>query len=109
MRLLGLRPQKGAFLSVTDVRYVPLFSRNLFSLGMFDDLGCTFSCENGILNVKRGCRTILKAKKHGKLYFLQGKTHTREVNAVFTKDETNLWHSKLGHVSQKGLDTLTKK
>lgn len=59
---------------------------------------CTFDGGDGILKVKKGCRTVLKAKKLGKLYFLQGSTHTGKVNVVFNKDETSLWHSRLGHV-----------
>lgn len=59
--------------------------------------------------MKNGCITVLKGKRHGKLYFLQGNSHIGEVNAVTTVDVTHLWHSRLGHVSQKELETLVKK
>lgn len=104
-----VRTSEGNLVSVTGVRYVPSFSRNLFSLGTFDDQGCTFSCESGILKVRKSCRTVMKAKKHGKLYFLQGNTFTGEPNAVVKADETNMWHSRLGHVSQKSLDMMVRK
>lgn len=96
-------------MSVKDVRYVPQFSRNLKSLGALEKNGCSFISENGVLRVKKGCRTVSKAKREGNLYYLQGEGYNGEVNTVSVQDETDLWHSRLGHISQKGLNVLVRK
>lgn len=80
---------------------MPQFSRNLISLGALKSNGCTFVSENGALRVKKGCSTVLKAKREGNLYYLQGSSYRGEVNAVSVQDETDLWHSMLGHIRQE--------
>ena len=104
-----LKTAEGQYVSVKNVRYVPQFSRNLISLGALESNGCTFVSENGVLRVKKGCRTVLKATREGNLYYLQGNSHRGEVNAVSVQDETHLWHRRLGHIGQKGMDVLIKK
>ena len=107
--MVTLKTAEGQFVSVKNVRYVPQFSRNLVSLGALESNGCTFVSENGVLRVKKGCRTVLKATREGNLYYLQGNSHMGEVNAVSVQDETHLWHSRLGHISHKGIDVLIRK
>lgn len=79
------------------------------SLGAFESEGCSFSSKEGVLKIKKGCRTVLKAKRESNMYFLLGRSRVEEVNLVTVKDETDLWHSRLGHVSQKSIDTLVRK
>lgn len=46
---------------------------------------------------------LQSCSQYDSLYFLQGKVV--ETEALITedkKDETSLWHSRLGHMSQKG-------
>lgn len=104
-----IKTSEGGFVLIKNVRYIPQFSRNLLSLGVFESEGCSFSSEQGVLKDAKGSRTVLKAKRERNLYFLQGKSHVGEVNMVTAKDETSLWHSRLGHVSQKSIDVLVRK
>ena len=104
-----IKTSDGSFVLIKNVRYIPQFSRNLLSLGVFESEGCSFSSEQGYLKLTKGCRTVLKAKRESNLYFLQGSSHIDEVNLVSVEDETSLWHSRLGHVSQKGIDVLVRK
>ncbi|KAG7529330.1 GAG-pre-integrase domain (mitochondrion) [Arabidopsis suecica] len=68
------------------------------------------SCSEGVLKVLKGCRTILKGNRHDSLYILQGSVETGESNLAETaKDETRLWHSRLAHMSQRGMELLVKK
>lgn len=76
---------------------------------LLESNGCSFATENGVLKVKKGCRTVLKAKREGNLYYLQGNDYVGEVNTCAVKDDTELWHCRLGHISQKGINTLVKK
>lgn len=95
---------------ISNVRYVPSMSRNLISMGTLEDQGCWFQSKNGSLKVIKGCLTLLKGKKVGTLYLLQGKVVTGSANSVVSsKNESKLWHSRLCHMSKKNTDMLIKK
>lgn len=50
---------------------------------------------------------VARGKKESTLYMMQAKLCKGEVNAV--KDSsTELWHKRLGHMSEKGLDILAE-
>ena len=58
----------------------------------------------------KGCSTILKGQKRETLYILEGVAENGESYAsVESKDETSLWVSRLGHMSQKRMEILVKK
>lgn len=44
----------------TEVRHVPELKRNLISLGMLDEAGCTFKGENGTLKISKGSLQLMK-------------------------------------------------
>jgi len=93
-----------------NVRYVPSMSKNLISMGTLEDQGCWFQSKAGTLKVVKGCMTLLKGKKVGTLYLLQGVVVTGNANAVTSsKDESKIWHSRLCHMSQRNIDVLIKK
>ena len=107
---IKFRNSDGTQIILTDVRYMPTMSRNLISLGTLEDNGCWFKSQDGTLKVVKGCSTILKGQKRDTLYILQGVAELGESNTVESdKDETALWHSRLGHMSQKGMEVLVKK
>ncbi|KAL8523239.1 hypothetical protein ACS0TY_013272 [Phlomoides rotata] len=91
-----------------NVRYVPDLRRNLISLGMFDSVGYSFQSENGELKVSRGNSVVMKGVRRNDLYFLLGSTVLSQVDVVKEKDNTLLWHSRLAHVSERGLQELSK-
>lgn len=109
IRTIKVQTSDGRQVLIKNVRYIPQFSRNMLSLGTFEELGCNFKSENGFLEVIKENKSVLKAKRHNKLYFLQGKSCVGEANVAKAGDDTELWHSRLGHVSQKGLDVMVKK
>ncbi|CAA7043751.1 unnamed protein product [Microthlaspi erraticum] len=100
-----------------DVRYMPEIGRNLISLGTLENKGCEFKGSQGVLKVVKGCIVIIKASRQDNdtLYVLQGSAKSSEANNAETsqknnqEDDTQLWHSRLGHVRQKNLDVLVKK
>lgn len=103
-----------------EVRYMPGIARNLISLGTLERKGCEFKGSDGCLKIVLGCSVIMRGarKSHDTLYILQGKAVKPEACSVKAKaaDQvdatrlatTKLWHSRLGHVGQKGLDVLAK-
>lgn len=63
-----------------------------------------------VVRVYRGSLVVMKVVRVNGLYFLIGKTVIGgSVNLVRERpDKTKLWHQRLGHVSQRGLEELSK-
>lgn len=71
------------------------------------------------MKIVLGCTLIMRGYKKGSdtLYFLRGSAlkavnRSSESSAVVSggsdKDQTQMWHSRLGHVGKKGLEMLVK-
>ena len=105
-----LKLEDGTVKLLTEVRHVPELKRPLISLGTLEDAGYTFKGENGILKVMKGSRVVMKGqRKNNKLYILLGSTVTGEVHATSTEfDKTLMWHHRLGHMSERGLQEMAK-
>ena len=92
-----------------DVRFVPGLKRNLISLGTLDELGFCYKAQKGKLYVYKDDNLILSGTKRNSLYVLDGCYHTtaRMDSALVSKfDITELWHLRLGHISQRGIQVL---
>ena len=94
-----------------EVRYVPDLKRKLISLGMLDQIGCTFKAENGCLKVVRGSLVIMKGVKVDGLYILDGRSLIGSVSNVQNHhiSKKRMWLIRLGHISERGLVELSKK
>eukprot|EP00253_Pinus_taeda_P019972 PITA_19972 len=95
--------------TLTSVRHVPDLKKNLISLGVLDSDGYKFTGQNGVLKVFKGALVVMKAEKVGNIYRLKGSTQTNEATIASEKEtSTRLWHQRLGHMSEKGLQILMK-
>ncbi|KAK2981803.1 hypothetical protein RJ640_010320 [Escallonia rubra] len=60
----------------------------------------------------KGALVMMKRLKQNSLYLLQGSTFTRAAAAASSSnidsDTTKLWHMRLGHMSERGMDVLSK-
>ncbi|GAV59698.1 gag_pre-integrs domain-containing protein, partial [Cephalotus follicularis] len=67
----------------------------------------------GVLKVSKGNLVVMKGTKINHLYHLQGSTVIGSVDvasiSVSKDDRTKLWHMRLGHRSECGLSTLSKR
>lgn len=111
------RNPDGTTFLLHEVRYMPGIARNLISLGTLEKKGCEFKGSEGIIKIVKGCTVIMRGERHGNdtLYILQGRAIQSEANSTSVSQEeserlanTKLWHSRLGHVGQKGLEVLAK-
>ena len=95
---------------LTEVRYVPDLKRNLISLGEFDKKGYVFQGEKSILRVMKGSKEVLRGVKKQGLYTLVAEVVSGSTNVASTKplSKTEIWHMRLGHVSERGLVELGK-
>ncbi|KAJ4702231.1 Retrovirus-related Pol polyprotein from transposon TNT 1-94 [Melia azedarach] len=109
---IKIRTHDGKFCTLNDVRHVPLMTKNLISLSMLDNKGFSFQGEGGVLHVCKGSNVVLKGVKRGTLYFLQGSTLSSSVAVASSKIDkdnmTKLWHMRLGHMSARGMQILSK-
>lgn len=104
----------GVIRTLVDVRHVPGLKRNLISLSTLDLKRYKYSGEGEVLKVSKGALVVMKVDlKSANLYHLQGTTITGDVNVTSNKssvsDTTNLWHMRLGHMSELGLSVLSKR
>ncbi|KAK3010795.1 hypothetical protein RJ639_011899 [Escallonia herrerae] len=102
----------GIVRTLTDVRHVPELRKNLISLGTLDSNGCSYRAAGGVMRVMKGALVIMKGLKQNSLYLLQGSTVTEAAAAASSSDidsdTTKLWHMRLGHMSERGIDVLGK-
>lgn len=87
-------------------------TKNLISLSLLDSKGFSFKGKGGVLNVCKGSDVIMKGVKKGTLYFLQGSTFFDSAaiasSEVPKEDMTKLWHMRLGHMSERGMQILSR-
>ena len=98
--------------TLQNVRYVPDLRRNLLSIGMLDNIGCTIKVEGGTLLIYKGSIIVMKGILKNGLYSLIGKTVIGKAAPALTVKEmsnTRLWHLKLGHVSGEDYKNFANK
>ena len=89
------------------VRHIPELRRNLISIGQLDDEGHAILFVGGTWKVTKGARVLARGKKIGALYMTSSPRDTIVVANASTN--TNLWHRRLGHISEKGMKMLLSK
>lgn len=96
--------------TLTDVRYISDLKRNLISLGMLGRNGCTFAAKDDFMKVAKGLLVVMNVVRRNGIYTLFGKTVIRDSTVVSNSEENKakLWHKKLGHISERGLQELSK-
>ncbi|XP_040372400.1 uncharacterized protein LOC112194950 [Rosa chinensis] len=115
-RILGIgsvkiRMHDGVVRTLENVRYIPKLRKNLISLGTLDKAGYRYRSEEERLKVLKGSLVVMKGDiQPNNLYKLQGTTIIGGVAmSTEVKDKTELWHHRLGHMSQRGMQELHKK
>nr|CAN77981.1 hypothetical protein VITISV_043416 [Vitis vinifera] len=93
MRDVELETSIGCKMVFKDVRHVPEMCFSLISIGKFDD---------------EGYHSHLGEEKNT-LYKTKARLVKGEVNIVENEASTELWHKRLSHISEKGLQVLTRK
>ncbi|KAK2976634.1 hypothetical protein RJ640_024168 [Escallonia rubra] len=109
---IQIRMHDGIVRTLTDVRHVPELRKNLISLGTLDSNGCSYRAAGGVMRIMKGALVVMKGLKQNSLYLLQGSTVTGTAAATSSSDidsdTTKLWHIRLGHMSERGMDVLSK-
>ncbi|KAG8362914.1 hypothetical protein BUALT_BualtUnG0024500 [Buddleja alternifolia] len=105
---INLETDTGCRLILRDVRHIPDIRLNIISTGKLDDDGYVSNFGEVKWKLTKGSLITAKGKKKNSLYLMQAKLSNGEVNAV-NSSSIELWHKRLGHLSQKGMQLLAKK
>lgn len=104
-----LETQNGSRLILKNVKHVPDIRLNLISASKLDDDGFCSTFFSGQWKLTKGAMVVAKGKKSPILYMLTAKLSKDIVNALGKENTTELWHRRLGHMSEKGMAYLAKK
>ncbi|KAE8688656.1 hypothetical protein F3Y22_tig00110959pilonHSYRG00025 [Hibiscus syriacus] len=94
-------------LILKTVRHVPAMRLNLISARKLDDVGLVNYLGEGKWKLTKGSLIMTRGKKEGSLYVIQDKLCKGEVN--ITTEDVEIWHKRLGHISEKGFHILARK
>ena len=95
-------------LVLKDVRHISDIRLNLISTCRLDDEGFTNSFGESKWKLTKGSLVVARGKKHNTLYVMESKLHKGEINVAQRDVSIELWHMRLGHIGEKGLQTLAR-
>ncbi|GAA0175662.1 hypothetical protein LIER_28792 [Lithospermum erythrorhizon] len=101
-----LKSREGNVIVLSNVRHIPDFRLSLIYSEKLDDDGYVNLFGNGQWVLRKDNNVIAKGKKNGTFYRASFNICKGELNIV--QSSLKLWHSKLGHMSIKGLNILVK-
>ena len=97
----------GSVWLLEKVRHIPDLRRNLIFVGQLDDEEHAILFIGGTWKVTKGARVLACGKKTGTLYVTSSRRDIIRVADASTN--TSLWHHRLGHISEKGMEMLLSK
>ena len=88
-------------LQLNDVRHVPGVRLNLLSTSALDDEGYISRLSGRKWRLSKGALIITQGRKEASLYSVFARTSG--CTMVAKVDEEELWHRRLGHLSESGM------
>jgi hypothetical protein len=107
MGKVKIKQRNGNQWLLKEVKHVPDLSKNLISTGQLASEGCISIFTDKTWKVIKGSLVIVKGEKVGTLYLCTGNTDS-SISLASTGVDTTLWHHRLGHMSEKGMQILHK-
>ncbi|KAK2378762.1 putative mitochondrial protein [Trifolium repens] len=96
----------GSVWELKNVRHIPDLTKNLISVGQLASEGYTTVFQGDAWKISKGAMTIARGKKSGTLYKTARTCH---LIAIAVNENPNLWHQRLGHMSEKGMKIMHSK
>ncbi|KAE8681185.1 Detected protein of unknown function [Hibiscus syriacus] len=108
-----IKMHDGSVRTLSGVRHIPDLKKNLISLGTLQKNGFIPKADEDreTIRIVKGALTVMKGKMTaGNIYRLLGSTVTGGVHSVESCDDTTkLWHMRLAHLSERGMEELHKR
>ncbi|KAL2235826.1 UNVERIFIED_CONTAM: Retrovirus-related Pol polyprotein from transposon TNT 1-94 [Sesamum indicum] len=102
-----IKSTNGSCWTLHDVRHIPGLKRNLISVGQLDSDRFHTTFGDAKWKISRGAMTLARGLKSGMLYMAGGSNSN--IPFAGTVSQANLWHNRLGHMSEKGMNVLKSK
>lgn len=91
------------------MKYTPNVHLHLISVGVLDDEGYVSINGGGKWKLIKGSLIVARGEKRCGLYWTTSSTCANMVNAVKDDKSSILWHKRVSHIIEKGLNVLAKK
>ena len=108
---IRLRTTDGRRLTLTRVQRVPALGKNMISLGALDDLGYNNGeLSDKELSIYKGSNLVLEGIRRNTLHVFKGVTLSSFAvcASVINQVMINIWHIRLGHMGEKGMQLFSK-
>jgi hypothetical protein len=113
----------GRIRTLPGVLHIPKLARSLIYVRKLDDAGVDTIFGKNTCKMVRGAMVLMRGARCGTLYKFLGSTYTNGCNSYVVPEQRNegdktntvpekktmLWHQRLGHIGEKGLQTLHDK
>ena len=100
--------QSGTSFMLRNVKHVPSITKSLISTGVYDDAGYITVFGNNTWKISKGSMTVAHGVKPGSLYMLYVSGVNHNVFNIIERPNVSLWHRRLGHMSKKGMEILSR-
>jgi hypothetical protein len=90
-----------------EVRHVPDLRKNLISTRKLESEGCISIFIDKVWKVTKESLVMAKGEKVGTLYLCTSNTES-SISLASTGVDIEVWHHRLGHMSEKGMHILHK-
>ena len=112
LRIVGkvdvkIKTPNGAEWKLCDVRHIPRLKRNLISVRQLNNSGYTTTFNYNNWKVTKGAMVVARGQKEGTFYLT--KNLCNRIDNVESQDDAGVWHSRLGHMSKKGMKIMHSK
>ncbi|MCO5580352.1 hypothetical protein L7F22_034218 [Adiantum nelumboides] len=97
----------GSIFTLTNVRHVPQLTKSLIFTSQLDDAGYHTTFGNQSWKLYKGSLFVMRGNKCGTLYPLHVSGVHNHVVAIIEEPSVSLWHRRLGHMSQTGMEYLS--
>jgi len=115
-----LKLQGGRVRTLMSVLHIPTLARNLIYVSKLDDAGVKIVFEKDTCKMVRGALVLMRGVWIGTLYKIQGSIvfdgcnssvlpESGAENLMASSEKSMLWHQRLGHIGEKGLQILNSK
>ncbi|KAF2318236.1 hypothetical protein GH714_003444 [Hevea brasiliensis] len=99
----------GMKVMLKDVKNAPNVHLKFISAGRLDDKGYLNIMGESKWKLTKGSLVIVRGNMYSNLYFMQASISNGTINVVENASTCELWHRRLSHMSEKGIDCLAKK
>jgi hypothetical protein len=102
-----IRMANGTLLRLQRVRHVPKLARNLISVSQLtDDAGFEMKFTKTSWKLIKGAIVVAQGQRDGTLYRI---LNENSINVASSEVSANVWHQRLGHMSEKGMKVMVSK